>query len=182
MYQVKIGLRGAHPPIWRRLRLPATTTLAGLHDIIQTAFGWTDSHLHAFEAGGRRYSRPDFGLDGFEERFADESTALLCEVADSVGARLRYTYDFGDSWEHDLLVEEILPPDRVRHAVCVAGRRAGPPEDCGGVWGYAELLDILADPDHPEYAERLDWLGDEPDPAAFDKDAINRALTDIPVP
>jgi hypothetical protein len=181
VYQVKIGLRGAHPPIWRRLRLPATTTLAGLHDIIQTAFGWTDSHLHAFEAGGRRYSRPDFGLDEFEE-FADESTVLLCEVADSVGARLRYTYDFGDSWEHDLLVEEILPPDRVRHAVCVAGRRAGPPEDCGGVWGYAELLDLLADPDHPEHAERLDWLGHEPDPAAFDKDAINRALSEIPVP
>jgi hypothetical protein len=185
VYQVKISLRGTHPPIWRRLRLPAATTLARLHDIIQTAFGWTDSHLHAFEAGGRRYSRPAFGLDDFDDRFADEGEALLREVADSVGARLRYTYDFGDSWEHDLLVEEILPPDRPGPAVCVAGRRAGPPEDCGGVWGYAELLDILADPDHPEHAERLEWLewlGHRLDPAAFDKDAINRALAGIPIP
>jgi Plasmid pRiA4b ORF-3-like protein len=98
-----------------------------------------------------------------------------------VGARLRYTYDFGDSWEHDLTVEKILPADRVGHAVCMAGRRAGPPEDCGGVWGYADLLAILSDPGHPEHAERLDWLGHQPDPEAFDKDAINRAFTEIPV-
>jgi hypothetical protein len=144
-------------------------------------FDWTDSHLRAFEISGRRYSRPEFDLDDFEGRFADEGTALLCEVARSVGARLRYTYDFGDSWEHDLVVEEILPPDAVPHAVCVAGRRAGPPEDCGGVWGYAELLDILADPEHPQHAERLEWLGHQHDPAAFDMQAVNRALTDIPL-
>jgi hypothetical protein len=144
-------------------------------------FDWTDSHLHAFEISGRRYSCPEFDLDDFEGRFADEGTALLCEVARSVGARLRYTYDFGDSWEHDLVVEEILPPDAVPHAVWVAGRRAGPPEDCGGVWGYAELLDILADPEHPQHAERLEWLGHQHDPAAFDMQAVNRALTDIPL-
>src|SRR6266540_259660 len=181
VYQVKISLRGARPPIWRRLRLPAGTSLARLHEVIQTVFGWTDSHLHAFEASGRRYSRPELGLDDLEGRFADEGTASLSEVARSVGARLRYTYDFGDSWEHDLVVEEILPPDRVPHAVCVAGRRAGPPEDCGGVWGYTELLDILADPEHPQHAERLEWLGDRHDPATFDKHAVNRALTDIPL-
>jgi len=147
--------------------------------VIQAAFGWTDSHLHAFEAEGRSYSRPDFGLDEFEDRFADEAQARLGDVMATTGGRLRYTYDFGDGWEHDLVVEEILPPDSVPHAVCVAGRRAGPPEDCGGVWGYAELLDILGDPEHPEHAERLDWLGYQHDPAAFDKDAINRALTDI---
>jgi hypothetical protein len=179
VYQVKISLRGARPPIWRRLRLPAAATLGQVHDLIQAAFGWTDSHLHAFEADGRSYSRPDFGLDGFEDRFADEAQARLGDVVATTGGRLRYTYDFGDGWEHDLVVEEILPPDSVPHAVCVAGRRAGPPEDCGGVWGYAELLDILADPSHPDHAERLDWLGYQHDPAAFDKDAINRALTDI---
>jgi Plasmid pRiA4b ORF-3-like protein/Domain of unknown function (DUF1841) len=179
VFQVKISLLGARPPIWRRLRLPATTTLGQLHDVIQTAFGWMDSHLHSFEAEGRNYSRPDFGLDEFGDPFADEAQARLGDVVPAVGGRLRYTYDFGDGWEHDLVVEEILPPDSVPHAVCVAGRRAGPPEDCGGVWGYAELLDILADPGHPEHAERLDWLGYRYDPAAFDKDAINRALTDI---
>jgi hypothetical protein len=147
--------------------------------VIQAAFGWTDSHLHAFEVGGRRYSRPDFGLSDFEDQFADEAQTRLGDVVSATGGRLRYTYDFGDGWEHELVVEEILPSDGVLHAVCVAGRRAGPPEDCGGVWGYAELLDILADPGHPEHAERLDWLGYQPDPAAFDKDAINQALSDL---
>ncbi len=179
VYQVKISLRGARPPIWRRLRLPAAATLGDVHDVIQAAFGWTDSHLHAFEAEGRRWSRPDFGLDEFEDRFADEAQARLCDVVPATGGRLRYTYDFGDGWEHEFVVEEILPSDGVPHAVCVAGRRAGPPEDCGGVWGYAELLDILADPGHPEHAERLDWLGYQHDPAAFDKNAINQALSDL---
>ena len=179
VYQVKISLQGIRPPIWRRLRMPAAISLGRLHDVIQTAFGWTDSHLHAFEAEGRRYSSPDFGLDELGDRFEDEGEVPLCEVLPTAGGRLRYTYDFGDSWEHGLLVEEILPPDGVGHAVCVAGRRAGPPEDCGGVWGFAELCDILSDPEHPEHLERVEWLGGYHDPAAFDKDAINRALAHI---
>jgi hypothetical protein len=173
VYQVKVTLRGARPPIWRRLRLPASTTLAQLHRVIQAAFGWEDAHLHAFEVDGRRYSRPDFEL---WDDPGDEGKARLRDLAPSPGVRLRYTYDFGDSWEHDLLVEDILPPDGVPHAVCLTGRRAAPPEDCGGVWGYGELCDILADPSHPDHAERLDWLGREHDPAAFDKQAINAAL------
>ena len=176
VYQVKVTLRGAKPPIWRRLRLPAATTLAQLHQVIQVAFGWEDAHLHAFEVGGRRYSRPDFEL---WDEAADEGKARLRDLAARPGTRLRYTYDFGDSWEHDVLVENILPSDGVPHAVCLTGRRAGPPEDCGGVWGYAELCDILADPDHPDHAERVDWLGHPHDPAAFDKDAVNASLARI---
>jgi hypothetical protein len=173
VYQVKITLHGTKPPIWRRLRLPASTTLAQLHQIIQVGFGWEDAHLHAFEVGGRRYSRPDFEL---WDEAADEGKARLCDLAARPGTRLRYTYDFGDSWEHDVLVEKILSSDGVPRAVCLTGRRAGPPEDCGGVWGYAELCDILADPDHPDHAERVDWLGRPYDPAAFDKDAVNASL------
>jgi hypothetical protein len=176
VYQIKVTLHGAKPPIWRRLRLPAATTLAQLHQVIQVAFGWEDAHLHAFEVGGRRYSRPDFEL---WDEAADEGKARLQDLAPPPGARLRYTYDFGDSWEHDVLVEDTLAPDGVAHAVCLGGRRAGPPEDCGGVWGYAELCDILADPDHPDHAERVDWLGHPHDPAAFDKDAINASLARI---
>jgi hypothetical protein len=174
--QVKVSLQGAKPPIWRRLRLPAATTLAQLHQVIQVAFGWEDAHLHAFEVGGRRYSRPDFEL---WDEAADEGKVRLQDLASHPGARLRYTYDFGDSWEHDLLVEDVLAPDGVAHAVCLTGRRAGPPEDCGGVWGYAELCDILANPDHPDHAEWVDWLGHPYDPAAFDKDAINKSLARI---
>jgi Plasmid pRiA4b ORF-3-like protein/Domain of unknown function (DUF1841) len=176
VYQVKVILHGAKPPIWRRLRLPASTTLAQLHQVIQVAFGWEDAHLHAFEVGGRRYSRPDFEL---WDEAADEGKARLQDLASRPGARLRYTYDFGDSWEHDVLVEDALAPDGVAHAVCLAGRRAGPPEDCGGVWGYAELCEILADPNHPDHDERVEWLGHPHDPAAFDKDAINTSLARI---
>jgi Plasmid pRiA4b ORF-3-like protein/Domain of unknown function (DUF1841) len=176
VYQVKVTLHGAKPPIWRRLRLPAATTLAQLHQVIQVAFGWEDAHLHAFEVGGRRYSRPDFEL---WDEAADEGKVRLQDLAARPGARLRYTYDFGDSWEHDVLVEDILPADGVPHAVCLAGRRAGPPEDCGGVWGYAELCDILADPDHPDHGERVEWLGHPYDPAAFHKDAVNKSLERI---
>ena len=110
VYQVKVTLHGAKPPIWRRLRLPASTTLAQLHQVIQVAFGWEDAHLHAFEVGGRRYSRPDFEL---WDEAADEGKARLQDLASRPGARLRYTYDFGDSWEHDVLVEDILPSDGV---------------------------------------------------------------------
>jgi Plasmid pRiA4b ORF-3-like protein/Domain of unknown function (DUF1841) len=176
VYQVKVTLHGSRPPIWRRLHLPGATTLAQLHQVIQAAFGWEDSHLHAFEVAGRRYARPDPELSG---DVADEGRVRLEDLVARSGARLRYTYDFGDSWEHDLLVEDILPSDGVKHAVCLAGRRAGPPEDCGGVWGYGELCDILADPSHPDHAERVEWLGRPHDPAAFDRDAINAALTRI---
>jgi hypothetical protein len=176
VFQVKVTLRDAKPPIWRRLRLPGSTTLAQLHQVIQVAFGWEDAHLHAFEVGGRRYSRPDFEL---WDEAADERKARLRDLAARPGTRLRYTYDFGDSWEHDVLVEDILPSDGVPHAVCLAGRRAGPPEDCGGVWGYAELCDILGDPNHPDHGEQLEWLGHPHDPDAFDKETINSSLARI---
>jgi hypothetical protein len=172
VYQVKITLRGTKPPIWRRLRLPAGTTLPQLHRVIQAAFGWTDSHLHAFEADGRRYADPTAELG----HTTDERRTRLYQVAPATGARIRYTYDFGDSWEHDILVEDVLPPDASPHAVCITGRRAAPPEDCGGVWGHQQLCEILADPSHPEHAERLEWLEGPYNPAAFDKDTINLEL------
>jgi hypothetical protein len=176
VYQVKVSLHDARPPIWRRLRLPSATTLAQLHQVIQAAFGWEDAHLHEFEVDGRRYSRPDFEL---QSDVADEGKVKLGDLVARPGTRLRYTYDFGDSWEHDLIVEDILLPDGVRHAACLTGRRAGPPEDCGGVWGYKELCDILADPRHPDHAERVGWLGRPHDPATFNRDVINAALKRI---
>jgi Plasmid pRiA4b ORF-3-like protein/Domain of unknown function (DUF1841) len=175
VYQIKVSLRSIRPPIWRRLRLPAGTSLGELHGVLQVAFGWDDDHLHAFEVGKRRFGPQGRGL----ERVGDERGARLREAAPAAGSRLRYIYDFGDSWEHDIVVEKILPPDGVPHAVCVGGRRAAPPEDCGGVWGYAALCEILADPAHPEHAERLAWLGHPYDAAAFDKAAINDALAAI---
>ena len=140
VYQVKVTLHGAKPPIWRRLRLPASTTLAQLHQVIQVAFGWEDAHLHAFEVGGRRYSRPEFEL---WDEAADEGKARLRDLAARPGAQLRYTYDFGDSWEHDVLVEDILPPtgSHMPHA-SLAGAPARPriAAGCGAMPSYARSL------------------------------------------
>lgn len=175
VYQIKVSLRGAKPPIWRRLRVSSRLTLAELHTVLQIAMGWHDSHLHQFEVGNRPFAPAGANRGG---RVDDERKIRLADVAPRVGARFRYEYDFGDSWEHDIVVEDIQPgsADLRYSAECVAGRRSGPPEDCGGVWGYAELCEVLADPAHPEHQERLDWLGGSFDPTAFDTAAINDEL------
>jgi len=175
-YQLKVSLRGARPPIWRRLRVPGRFTLAQLHAVIQAAFGWEDYHLHVFDVDGSRYAPAGADLGA---RARDERKVRIAQVAPAVGDRLTYTYDFGDDWEHEIIVEQIVPADGPDQAVCVTGRRAAPPEDCGGVWGYAELCDILADPTHPEYTERREWLGREFVAAAFDPEPVNRALRGV---
>jgi hypothetical protein len=177
VYQIKVGLRGAKPPIWRRLEVPANISLARLHDVIQVAFGWDDSHMHLFET-----PYGEFGTADAELGHRAEKPVTLEQVAPAVNSKVRYTYDFGDNWEHDVLVEKVLERDRsARYPRCTGGRRAAPPDDCGGVWGYGELVEILGDPDHPEREERLEWLGlDDPtafDPAKFDVDEVNRTLS-----
>ncbi|MGH3327448.1 MAG: plasmid pRiA4b ORF-3 family protein [Streptomycetales bacterium] len=172
-YQIKVSLRGTKPPVWRRLRVPGRLTLARLHEVLQVAMGWEESHLHAFEVGSRRYADPGFGL----EETSDEGKVRLAKVAPRTGRRLRYFYDFGDGWEHDILVEKILPasgdPEPPR---CLTGRRACPPEDCGGTWGYGELCEAIGDPRHERHVELLEWVGGSFDPAVFDREAINRDL------
>lgn len=175
-YQLKISLRGAKPPIWRRVLVPAAVTLADLHQIIQCAMGWQDSHLHLFEVGEERFGTPD-PEDLLELR--DERRARLCDVAPQPGARVLYEYDFGDSWEHDIVVEKVFD-DVIPEAVCLAGRRACPPEDCGGIRGYERLLRVLADPADREHQRMLEWLGGEVvDPAALYLDEINAELKDL---
>jgi hypothetical protein len=177
VFQLKVTLKGARPPIWRRLRLPASATLDELHQVIQAAFGWEDAHLHAFDANGERYAPDDFGLDDSQ----DSAGVPLSSLLDGVGAKLSYEYDFGDSWRHEIVVESMLEPDGVTHAVCTAGRRAGPVEDCGGIGGWAAICHALDEPNTPEYERVFDWLGFEPDPDYFDKDVINGVLAEIPL-
>ncbi|CAN5280763.1 hypothetical protein BH24ACT9_BH24ACT9_18810 [soil metagenome] len=171
-YRIKITLTGVKPPVWRRVVLPGAWHLGKVHDAVQTAMGWTNSHLHEFDRDGLRWGQPDPDWDGAEVR--REETARLHEVLPTLGDKITYTYDFGDDWRHVLLVEELLAPART--ATCVAGRGACPPEDCGGPWGYAELLASLADPQHPEHRERLDWVGGPIDPEAFDPTQASEAL------
>jgi hypothetical protein len=176
-YQIKVSLRGAKPPIWRRLVVPAAVMLPDLHEIIQTAMGWQNSHLHMFEVGEARYGVPD---DDDLLDFRDERRVTLRDIAPAVGNRIRYMYDFGDGWEHDIIVEKVIDEPASSAAVCLGGRRACPPEDCGGIGGYERLLEVLADPTDEEYEHLLDWVGGEPiDPADFDLADVNDALSGL---
>lgn len=178
VYQLRITLLGIKPPIWRQLHVPATMTLAELHDTIQLGMGWENGHLHEFRVGGERR----IGLTGMdfmdpEDDNEDENEVLLSAVLAEPGQRMVYVYDFGDNWKHDVLLEAVhVPTKPLRFPVCIAGERACPPEDSGGVWGYGELLEMLKDTENPEYEERLEWLGDDFDPEAFDLAEVNRWL------
>jgi hypothetical protein len=178
VHQLKVTLLHLSPPVWRRLAIPSDMPLGALHYVLQLAMGWDDSHLHDFRVGKTTYGDPEM-LEELGD--ADEWEASLAEVAPRRGSRLRYTYDYGDNWEHDIVVEQVGPPmPDVRYPVCVAGERAGPPDDCGGVWGYADLLEALADPNHPEHGWMLEWAGGPIDPEAFDLDEVNKRLARLP--
>ncbi|MHB8573924.1 MAG: plasmid pRiA4b ORF-3 family protein [Dehalococcoidia bacterium] len=177
IYQLKVTLRNTRPPIWRRLQVRGNIRLSTLHVILQIAMGWTDSHLHQFIIDGLYYGEPD---PDFEPRVMNEQRVRLSDVAPDRGKTFRYEYDFGDSWEHAVLVEAILDPvPRQRYPVCIDGKRACPPEDVGGVWGYAEFLAAIADPQHAEHEEMLEWSGGDFDPTAFDLAAVNQRLATL---
>ena len=174
LYRLKVTLRGIRPPIWRRFLVPSDIKLKRLQDCLQVIMGWTDSHLHQFECRGVRYGTTDreFGL----ARVSETRTAL-CEVLRCPKDRLVYEYDFGDDWLHDVILEAILPAgDGGRYPMIEAGKRACPPEDVGGTYGYEQLLEAVADPGHPEHAELVAWLGEDFDPEAFDVRAANIAI------
>ena len=176
--QIKIKLLGVtKPPVWRRVQLRADTRLDQLHEILQAGLGWENYHLHAFSFGQQEFGPrdPDLALD-----LADERKVTLGELTD-IGARFRYTYDFGDNWEHEILVEDLLDPAPDTHyPILVAAKGACPPEDCGGPWGYTDLKAILANPADEQHHDMLEWLGldngSEFDPNAVPSDAIDHEL------
>lgn len=173
IYQVKILLLGVRPPVWRRVQVPGDMTLAELHEVVQCSLGWTDSHLHEFEIDGERYGVPDPNWG--DDRVCDEAKARLSRVA-AEGGRIRYVYDFGDNWGHDLIVEKVMAPEPgVRYPRCAAGKRACPPEDVGGPGGYDNFLDAIKDPGHTDHEHYADW-GVGFDPAEFDLAATEKAL------
>ena len=187
IYQIKITLKGSKPPVWRRLLMSSETTLAQLHDIIQTAMGWYDSHLHMFSIHNEHYSIP-YDEDHLLELDAQDGRRIkLSQLITAEGEKFTYEYDFGDGWEHIILIERILPPlDRIiplnakqTFPVCLQGKRACPPEDVGGIWGYQTFLEAIKDPEHPEHDEYQEWIGGDFDPDAFDLDAINKALRSL---
>ena len=177
IYQLDVTLQETEPPIWRRVQVPADITLHRLHEVLQTVLGWTDSHLYLFEVGPEPiyFGDPDLVEDWPDLRPSRKTK--LSRVAPAAGAKLVYEYDLGDSWRHDIVVEKVLPAQAGAGCpVCLAGKRACPPEDCGGVHGYAELLEVIADPSHEEHDSMLTWLGGSFDPEAFDLDHVNFLL------
>jgi hypothetical protein len=173
---LRITLVDVEPTVWRRILVPATVRLAKLHDMFQAAMGWTNSHLHSFTIGDDRYGMQ---FDEYPEGEIDEKQAT---VLHAIGEHrsFSYEYDFGDSWEHEIVVEEFVrTPLGLKHAVCVDGQNACPPEDCGGTGGYVDLLEILANPEHEEHENLLNWVGGTFDPTLFDLVAVNVALQHV---
>lgn len=177
VYQLKITLRGSKPPIWRRVMVPGKFSLYKLHQVIQRAMGWEDSHLHQFIIDGEYYSIPS--SDDWEP-VIDERRYALSRIARHEKSKFVYEYDFGDNWEHTILVEKILPAETgVEYPLCLKGKRACPPEDVGGVWGYEGFLEAVRDPGHEEHETYLEWIDGGFDSEEFHLDMINQALRQV---
>jgi hypothetical protein len=175
VYQFKIKLKDIRPPVWRRIQVPESYTFWDLHVAIQDAFGWEDYHLHQFElvdpmTGEKIYiGIPDEisndVLPGWKHKIA--------KYLSIENPKATYLYDFGDGWEHSVLLEKILPREKgVNYPRCINGKRACPPEDCGGTWGYTEFLEIIKDPKHEQHKEMLTWVGGDFDPEYFNIEEI----------
>lgn len=177
IYQLKVTLKGVNPPIWRRIQITGNTSLSKLHYILQIVMGWTDSHLHQFVIGQTYYGIPD--MEDFR-KVKNEIRYKISQVAPREKMKFLYEYDFGDGWEHEIIVEKILQAvPGVHYPLCLAGKRACPPEDCGGIYGYADLLEAIMDPANSEHRAMMDWIGGDFEPEAFDLDAINQILRNI---
>ena len=175
IYQLEIWLNGIKPRIWRKFAVESDIRLDKLHLVIQDVMGWTDTHLHQFSTRDMQYGAadPDFDMDDSE----DERKFKLCDLVNRPREQFGYEYDFGDCWEHVVKLVAIEDAqENVEYPICLKGARACPPEDCGGCWGYEELLETIQGPDNEEKEEMLDWLGDEFKPDAFDLKTINRCL------
>jgi len=177
VYQIKVTLKGSKPPIWRRMQVSSATTLAQLHHILQRVMGWEGSHLYRFVVGRMEYGDPSM-LEEMEGE--DARRVTLATLVRGEKDKVLYEYDFGDSWDHELRIEKVLPLEAgKRYPLCLTGKRACPPEDCGGIWGYAGFLEAIQDPRHPEHEDMLEWVGGEFDPEAFDLDEVNTALQSL---
>lgn len=180
MYEIEIVLAETNPRIWRRLATRADISLATLHRLIQIVMGWTDSHLHQFIGPDETRYAPlsdDMGAD-WDADVIEEAATRLKDVLPGKGSKIDYEYDFGDGWVHHLKVVAVHPPEPgVQFFRCLAGERACPPEDVGGVWGYYAMLEALLDPEHEEHKSFLEWMGDKSfDPDRFELEKVNKRL------
>lgn len=174
VHQLKVTVRDVDPPVWRRIALRSDVSLGEMAAVLEGAMGWAGYHLHQLQVGDVRYGMRDPDSEAHE---LDENQFQIASVLSEIGMEMAWIYDFGDGWEHDVVVEAIGPPEPgVEYPVCLDGQRACPAEDCGGPGGYAYLLEVVENPQHPEYAELSDWLSPDFDPEHFDADAATDAM------
>lgn len=182
VYHLKVTLEDSKPPIWRDVLVPSDLTLDHLHYVIQAVMGWSNCHLHHFIAEKIFYKGADddnYSLDASykDDYERDEKDYTVSQLLTKEKASIIYEYDLGDSWTHKIELKKILPIDaNARQPRCIKGKQACPPEDCGGVWGYGDMLETIQDAKNPEREEVLQWLGDDFNPDYFDLDAVNNVL------
>ena len=176
LYQIKVTLAGSKPPVWRRLIVKDNIRFDQLHLVLQVAMGWFNYHLHQYRVGSSYIGipDPDFDIDVIDER-----TVYLQDIISHPKENFVYEYDFGDGWEHKIVLEKILPLDFSESPIVIKGKKACPPEDCGGIWGYSDFLDAIQDPKHEEHESMLEWVGGEFDPDEFDMNFINKKFNDL---
>ncbi len=176
--QLKITLRGTKPPIWRRILVDKSINFLQLHHIILTTMGWGGGHLYEFNINGYRIGEPYKDDEGWGGELIDASKKTLDSVISDTKEKFAYTYDFGDSWEHLIKVEKFLQKDEnEKYPTCIGGKLNCPPEDCGGVWGFYDLLEIIKNKEHPEHKEMLEWLDGDYDAEHFDEKLVNKLLS-----
>ena len=172
--QIKISLLDTDPKIYRRILVDENTYLNILHEIIQDAMGWENYHLHQFVKDKIIYGEPD--PEGWIV-CEDEMNYTIGDLAPKTGAKFLYEYDFGDGWRHEIRREKLSKKiTTLSHPICIEGQYACPPEDCGGVYGYYDLLEVISDPKNPRHEETMEWVGEEFDPNFFDLDVVNTRL------
>ena len=175
VFQLKITLFDIKPLIWRKILVYSDTSLFDLHKIIQTTMGWENFHLYQF----RDFCNSIAPGGGDSDSGVDIRTLQLGQVVKKVKDSIVYEYDFGDCWEHEIILEKIRTDDKNGQIPrCIDGKRNCPPEDCGGTWGYYNLLKILSTPRHPERREMMEWLGSKYNPNYFNVNEINESLMD----
>ena len=183
VYQCKISRKSTKPPIWRRIQVPEAYTFWDLHVAIQDAMGWLDYHLHQFNMlSPSTGMKVEIGIPdeefGLQKEILPELKQKIADYYSMENREADYIYDFGDNWEHEVQLEKIFPrKENIDYPICIKGKRACPPEDCGGVWGYEEFLKAIKDPKHKEHKEMLEWVGGEFDPEYFD---VNKVVFDDP--
>ncbi len=178
--QLKITIQGTKPPVWRQIQVEKSITFSQLHTILLIVMGWDGGHLYEFLVDGIRISEPSSDDEGWGGGIHDSSKIKLDSLISDSKTKIVYTYDFGDDWEHKIVLEGYHNKDETQYyPVCIDGKQCCPPEDCGGIYAFSELLKTLKNKNHPDYDDTLEWVGEDYDSEKFDIVKVNKNLRQL---